>query len=207
MRGMGRDDVANYTYISIRFGAGGRLLAARASCPLMSAKTEAVTLQAFLRPTPYMLTSMISAVIAAAMWVLVPYEVDKPMALFGLGPSGLDPKTFPYIVTAMWFVVSLWNVAVAARQPDGHGETLEGTLSHSVLVTVGVSFVYAFTLEPLGFVPASALTVSGLAYFYGAREWRSIGFCSVVVPGFVFVVFTRLLHVSLPPLPDWIMGG
>lgn len=173
----------------------------------MSAKSEAVTLRVFLHPTPYLLVSMISAVIAAAMWVLVPYEVDKPMALFGFGPAGLDPKTFPYLVTALWFLISLWNVAAAARKPDGHGENFEGAMTQSVVVTVGVSFIYAFTLEPIGFVPASALTVGGLALFYGAREWRPIGFCAVVVPAFMFVIFTRLLHVSLPPLPDWMMGG
>lgn len=154
---------------------------------------------------------MLSAVIAAAMWVLVPYEVDKPIALFGLGPSGLDPKAFPYIVTSLWFLVSLWNVAVAARtgshQGDAEGGSLQGVASGSVAATVLISFIYAFALEPLGFVPASAVTVTVLALFYGAREAGRIAFCALAVPGVVFAVFTRLLHVSLPPIPDWIWGG
>lgn len=168
-----------------------------------------MTSNAIMKPTPYMLVSVMSAVLAAAMWVLVPYQVDKPMALFGFGPAGMDPKTFPYIVTAAWFAISLWNVAVAARQSadDEEAGSFEGVMSVSVAFTLLIAFTYAFTLEPLGFVPASALTVTILALFYGAREWGRIGFCALAVPGLVFVVFTRLLHVSLPPFPEWFMGG
>lgn len=161
------------------------------------------------RSHSYLLASILSAVVAAAMWVLVPYQVDKPMMMIGFGSQGLDAKAFPYLVTATWFLISLWNVVEAARRgpeaPEGEGAKFG--VSMSVVITVAVSFFYALTLEPLGFVPSSAIVVAGLALFFGARDWLRILISAVGVPGFVFVVFTMLLHVSLPPLPAWMAGG
>jgi putative tricarboxylic transport membrane protein len=159
-----------------------------------------------LRQNPYLTVSLLSTALAAAMWLLVPYQVDKPVALFGFGSQGLDPKVFPYLVTAVWFAISLWNVVEAWRQTDDEIQAMIGGFTFSVLATIIVSFAYALLLEPLGFVISSAASVIGLALFFGAREWLPIAISAVAVPGVVFVVFTRLLHVSLPPFPDWLMG-
>ncbi|MRG73977.1 hypothetical protein GH722_19640 [Alphaproteobacteria bacterium HT1-32] len=153
----------------------------------------------------YLFVSIASAVLAAGMWALVPYQVDKPVAMFGFGSQGLDPKAFPYLVTAAWFLVSLWNVVEAVRSKE-QGEA-QSRVTVSVLITVVVSFAYALLLEPLGFVSSSALVVAGLALFFGARDWMPILICALGVPGVVFYVFTRLLHVSLPPFPSWLVGG
>ena len=174
----------------------------------MPLQTEKPTTADFLRSRSYLLASIFSAVIAAAMWALVPYQVDKPMMMIGFGSQGLDAKAFPYLVTATWFIISLWNVVEAARggSEDVDAENTVG-ISLSVVMTIAVSFFYALTLEPLGFVPSSAIVVAGLALFFGASDWLRIFISAVGVPGLVFVVFTMLLHVSLPPFPAWMTGG
>lgn len=155
----------------------------------------------------YLFVSIASAVLAAGMWALVPYQVDKPMAMFGFGSQGLDAKAFPYLVTTVWFLISLWNVAEAVRSGEQAGGEEQSRVTGSVLITVIVSFAYALLLEPLGFVSSSALVVAGLALFFGARDWVPILISALGVPGLVFYVFTRLLHVSLPPFPSWLVGG
>jgi putative tricarboxylic transport membrane protein len=163
-------------------------------------------IRSVFRPGPYLFASVVSTVLAGAMWVLVPHQVDKPVSLFGFGPQGLDPKTFPYLVTAGWFLVSLWNVAEAARQPMGERSTGFTGPAPSVIVTLCISFIYALSLEPAGFVLSSAVVVALLAVYFGARDVLRIAISAVGIPGLIFVVFTRLLHVSLPPFPAWLPG-
>ncbi|MEQ9328224.1 MAG: tripartite tricarboxylate transporter TctB family protein [Rhodospirillales bacterium] len=163
--------------------------------------------KSLFRPSPYLIASMVSTLLAAAMWVLVPYQVDKPVSLFGFGPAGLDPKTFPYLVTAGWFLVSLWNVWDAARQPEGQRGPAFAGPAPSVIATLFIAFVYAQSLEPAGFVLSSALVVALLSIYYGARDAIRIAICALGIPGLIFVIFTRLLHVSLPPFPAWLPGG
>ena len=96
------------------------------------------------------------------------------MAMFGFGSQGLDAKAFPYLVTTVWFLISLWNVAEAVRSGEQAGGEEQSRVTGSVLITVIVSFAYALLLEPLGFVSSSALVVAGLALFFGARDWVPI---------------------------------
>lgn len=172
----------------------------------MSANSDSSGARSGFQPNAHFIVAVLSAILAAAMWLLVPYQVDKPMPMFGFGAKGLDPKVFPYLVTAVWFFVSLWNVYVAVRQQDGEDANLQGSLSGSVVVTVLASFAYAFSLEPLGFVLSSGLVVGGLSLFFGAREWLPIGVCAIGVPCVIFYIFTGYLHVSLPPMPAWMPG-
>jgi len=172
----------------------------------MSSHSNSSSARTGFQPSAHLVVAIISALLAAAMWLLVPYQVDKPMAMFGFGAKGLDPKVFPYLVTAIWFFVSVWNIVEAFRQHEDDGATLRGSMSGSVIVTVLASFAYAFALESLGFVISSGLVVAGLSIYFGAREWLPILICAVGVPGLIFFVFTGYLHVSLPPVPAWIPG-
>lgn len=61
---------------------------------------------------------------------------------------------------------------------------------------------YAALMEPLGFIPSSALLVGGLSVFYGARNAAIVGAICLGVPISIYHLFTRPLKVSLPEIPD-----
>ena len=175
----------------------------------MSEVTNVTHAIRLIRPSGYLLAAMLSAMCAALMWSLVPYQVDEAVVLFSFVATGLDPKAFPYLVTSIWFFVSLWNIVAAVREKSEGDESVRvaGDSFISVAFTVIISFLYAFALEPFGFVIASASTVLCLAVFFGSRERIPLLICAVGVPGLIFLVFTRLLYVSLPPFPAWLAGG
>jgi hypothetical protein len=138
------------------------------------------------------------------LFAVIPSEVERPPVLFGQKSNGLDPAFFPHVVAACFLLVGLWYLYTSFSLNDVNGfRGLKRDNYLSVAFTIVMMIVYAAILQPLGFVTASALTVAVLGIFYGARHWISIVIAALAVPAIVYVVFRRVLAVSLPEFPDF----
>jgi len=135
------------------------------------------------------------ACLAAWLFVLIPGQVGKPVTLFGAAPDGLAPDAMPrYVLLAIVGIASIG--AVTSFRDSRERIAVPGP---AVILTCVASFVFAAILVPLGFVLASALTVVLLAVYLGGRHPVGLALSGFLVPLTIYLIFTRVLHISLPP--------
>ena len=145
-------------------------------------------------PSALAVTYAIVGVLAVWLWILVPGQVGKPVTLFGAAPEGLAPALMPRLVLsciAALAAVGLWqsyrDEAIVPQRPG-----------LPVIVTCAASFAFAAILVPLGFVLASAVTVLAVALYLGGRNPVALACAGAAVPVAIYLIFTRVLHISLP---------
>lgn len=136
------------------------------------------------------------------LFVLIPTQIEKPLLILGQSP-GLDPTLFPQIVAGGFGFLGIWFFAKSHKMAEPNGlKALDKEAIVNVSVSVLVFIAYALLMEPIGFVPSSALMVFGLALFYGIRNILLVGAIAIAVPSVTYFIFTRGLKVFLPEIPD-----
>lgn len=140
------------------------------------------------------------------LFVLVPYQVARPLMMFGQMASGLQPERFPQVVAAFLVGFGLWYLWQSrdAGEPSGLDSLAPGGALR-VLLTLGALLLYALLMEPLGFVPSSFVVAFGLSLFLGQRNMLLGVIVCLGAPVAIYLLFTRVLHVSLPP--SALLGG
>lgn len=115
----------------------------------------------------------------------------------------VGPEVFPIIV-------SLWLIGVgsvlALRTtliPDwdmAHQITEEGLATHwpTVLAVGGLLVVYALTLGPLGYIPATAIFVPACSRALGSRSLLRDAVVGLIVAVVIYFFFTEVLEIRLP---------
>ena len=135
-----------------------------------------------------------------ALFWLIPHQVARPLMMVGQMASGLQPERFPQVVAGFLVGFGLWYLwqSRGPGEASGFADLAPGGAAR-VLIALGVLLLYALLLEPLGFVPASFIVASALSLFLGQRNIAlGIAVC-LGVPVVIYLLFTRVLHVSLPP--------
>jgi hypothetical protein len=61
--------------------------------------------------------------------------------------------------------------------------------------------LFVFLTPMIGFIPASILLVISMVRIVGAMSWAKCGLTSVLITGFLWVVFVYWLQVPLPTGP------
>lgn len=109
------------------------------------------------------------------------------------GAESVGPETFPAILSVVLVAGSLYLMI----RPDPDAQWSVAKSAQELVVSVLVLVVYAFLLEPLGFVISTTLAVGTLSWRMGAAPRRAFvtGLASAVV---VFVLFNYGLSLSLP---------
>jgi hypothetical protein len=141
-------------------------------------------------------------VFSALMFAVIPSQIEKPMVIFGQSLNALDPKLFPSIVAAGFGILGIWFFckSFAIKETNGFDDLgREGLFN--IVITVSALTAYASLMEPLGFVPSSALLVAGLTIFYGTRNILLIAVVWIGVPGAIYFVFKSGLKLFLPEIP------
>ncbi len=121
-------------------------------------------------------------------WTAGSYE-----ASFG---DPLGPAAFPQMLAVPAALLSLFLVL----RPDPDPAWATGLPAIRQIATVGVLIAYAFLLEDLGFVVATALGASAMGRLLGA-SWQKSVISGVAMAVGLFVVFDTLLGLPLPLYP------
>lgn len=121
-------------------------------------------------------------------WTAGSYE-----ASFG---DPLGPAAFPQMLAVPAALLSLFLVL----RPDPDPAWATGLPAMRQIATVGVLIAYAFLLEDLGFVVATALGASAMGRLLGAG-WQKSVISGVAMAVGLFVVFDTLLGLPLPLYP------
>src|SRR5919106_771205 len=100
--------------------------------------------------------ALVFVALGIVLFLLIPYQVARPLMMFGQMASGLQPERFPQVVAAFLVGFGLWYLwqSRGADEASGFAPLAPGGAAR-VLITLGVLLLYALLLEPLGFVPSS----------------------------------------------------
>lgn len=150
------------------------------------------------------IAALVFIAFAIFLFFITPYQVEKPAIVFGQSLNALDPTLFPRIVALFLLGLGIWLFfeSVHIRERNGFRD-LDREAYINVGVSLGTFTLYALLMEPLGFILSSVLLVGGLSIFYGVRNFLLVGAVSIVIPVSIYFVFTRLLQVFLPALPEF----
>lgn len=109
------------------------------------------------------------------------------------GAETVGPETFPTILSVILAGGSLYLMV----KPDPDASWPVGKSALELVIAVLVLVVYAYLLEPLGFIISTTLAVGALSWRMGAAPVRAFvtGLVSAVA---VFVLFNYGLSLSLP---------
>ncbi|MAA64340.1 MAG: tricarboxylic transporter [Alteromonadaceae bacterium] len=109
------------------------------------------------------------------------------------GAETVGPETFPTLLAVVLGLSSVYLIL----KPDPDTKWPMGRTGAEILLSIVILALYAFLLEPLGFVISTTLAVSALCWRMGARPVSAFltGLISAVV---VFVLFNYALELSLP---------
>lgn len=149
-------------------------------------------------------TALVTIAIGVTIWLLIPYHVDEPRALFGQIHSGMSPKLFPQFAATGFIIIGVLYLFASFAMQNANtfaSLTLQDYAGLGLVLIIMTAYVTA--LQPLGFVISSGLTALAITLFYGSRSIIGIAIVAIVAPLLVYTMFTRLLSVSLPAFP-WI---
>lgn len=119
--------------------------------------------------------------------------------------EGLTPRAFP-IAIALALLASGAAVAVASRRGAAEDAPIEWPRLEGfrrIAVVGAATAAYVLLLDAAGFPIASALFVVALSAYLGRGAWLSAAAAGAAMGVVLYVVFIRLLGLSLPsgPLP------
>ena len=67
------------------------------------------------------------------------------------------------------------------------------------LITLVAAILFVAAMEPLGFIPTSIVFLSFMMWILGKRQPLLIGLIPAPITAVVWLVFEKLLHLSMPP--------
>jgi putative tricarboxylic transport membrane protein len=111
------------------------------------------------------------------------------------------PGFFPVVLAAAFSLVCLVLLVIAWRERGAHAPADARLGWGKIVATITALFVYAFVLEPVGFVAATFVL---LLFFFKALErqrWITALAGSLVTAFVTYLVFKVWLNVQLPAGP------
>ena len=143
--------------------------------------------------------ALIFVFFSIGLLLIIPHQIEKPLAFIGNPESALNPDLFPQVVGSSLLGVSLWYLVRSFfRQGTELDIDLDKKGLFNVAVTLAVFIAYALLMEPFGFIETSAMALAILVTFFGNRNVFIIGGVSLGIPLVIYYLFTRQLLVSLP---------
>jgi hypothetical protein len=146
--------------------------------------------------------ALISIALGITIFALIPHQVEEPPVFFGQSSSGISPKLFPQIAAVGLIVIGIAYFFTSFRMNEPNGFLELPTSAYvNLAVAVAAMIAYVTLLLPLGYALSSALVAIAFSVYYGSRNLLGIALIGIGAPFAIYYLFTRVLSVSLPPLP------
>ena len=152
--------------------------------------------------SPNLLSGIISILFGLFIYYKIPYEVEKPVLIFGQSSSEIDPQIVPTIVALMFLIFGLYTVLY---EKDSKISNSWPTVTKNILINISATILclilYSILFQYLGFVISSVLLILSLGTFMGNVNLKYITVISILFPLFIFFLFVNIMHVFLPEFP------
>jgi len=147
-------------------------------------------------------TALVCIALGITILALIPYQVEEPPVFFGQSSSGISPKLFPRIAAVGLIVTGIAYLITSLRMNEPNGlRELPTSAYVNLAVALAAMIAYVALLLPLGYALSSALVAISISIYYGSRSFLGIATVGIGAPFAIYYLFTRVLSVSLPPLP------
>ena len=141
------------------------------------------------------ITGLIVSVLALAFFAGAS-QLEMPFFADPLGP-----KAFPMLIASVAFISGCVMVLRPDAEPDWPSLATFGRLLIAVLVLV----LYAYGLQPLGFLLPTAIAAGAISYQI-RPTLRAATLTGIYLSFGLFIIFKYGLGLSLFALPRWLMG-
>ncbi len=109
----------------------------------------------------------------------------------------VGPRMFPILISCGMAIAGLLTLVSAKR---GDFQEAEGDTDWCAVGIIAAGLIaHLNLLKPLGFIPAGIILFMAVVYGFGSRAYLRDGIIAVVLVSVVYVAFTRLLGLQLPP--------
>ena len=156
----------------------------------------------FYKFSPNLLSGIISILFGLFIYYKIPYEVEKPVLIFGQSSSEIDPQIVPTIVALMFLIFGLYT---AFYEKDAKISNSWPKVTKQILINISTTIIclilYSILFQYLGFVISSVLLILSLGTFMGNVNFKYIIVISILFPLSIFFLFVNVMHVFLPEFP------
>lgn len=149
------------------------------------------------------LMGLVVAIVGAVYMVLTLMLKDARV-----GSDPMAPKYFPLMISAMFIVLGLFfflkTGPTHVKESVGNikkaiGE--EPDIYKTIALTSINAVVYGLLFKKIGYVLSTVLFLEVMLYLTRGKKWIPNTIVSVVFSVVIYVVFSKLLGVILPPMP------
>jgi putative tricarboxylic transport membrane protein len=111
-------------------------------------------------------------------------------------PTEPQPGFFPFLSGA---IIIIFSLIILIRGCLVHTEVKRsfGEIRRPAML-VGVLIIFVAILEPLGFIIASLFAIALVLFIMGVKSWQTLLISSFAFSIGTFLLFDRLLGISLP---------
>ena len=156
----------------------------------------------FYKFSPNLLSGIISILFGLFIYYKIPYEVEKPVLIFGQSSSEIDPQIVPTIIAFMFLIFGLYT---AFYEKDSEISNSWPKVTKKLLIHISTTILflilYSVLFQYLGFVISSVLLILSLGTFMGNINFKYISLISILFPLSIFFIFVNVMHVFLPEFP------
>lgn len=142
---------------------------------------------------------------AIVLILISSFFIRESWKLRGAETLALSPALFPLIITVSLLVFSIILTVQAIRIKKTEDKTIDGNIIHgeesdikSVVLFIGISFIYLLILSRVHFILSSILYLLSILLILGERRWKVFLPLAIITPVLIFFIFTNLLDVLLP---------
>lgn len=154
------------------------------------------------RPREGKLGVRIAAVVLLVAAGIILYDAISISERGGLAPG--EPGFFPMAVGVGLVVTSVLFLLRTTVWPDHDlfehaGEEQSETHWLTVWLVIAALVAYAFVVQPVGYIIATAVFFVGVAWLAGSRKWIRDVIVAVLFSVAVYFLFTEVFGIRLPP--------
>ncbi|WP_394180214.1 tripartite tricarboxylate transporter TctB family protein [Marinomonas posidonica] len=120
------------------------------------------------------------------------WEATQFPVPFG-GHESVGPETFPIMLSIILGISSIYMMV----KPDPDEKWAPAAMLVELTIVVLAMLVFAWAIEPIGFMPAAALVVTFLCWRMGASVSKSV-ITGVISSVAIFFLFNHVLELALP---------
>jgi len=120
------------------------------------------------------------------------WEATQLPIPFG-GHESVGPETFPIMLSIILAISSIYLIV----KPDPDEKWAPVPMLLQLLSVAAALLIFAWAIEPVGFIPSAALMVSFISWRMGATVKHSV-ITGVVSSVAIFFLFNYVLELALP---------
>ncbi|WP_133010576.1 tripartite tricarboxylate transporter TctB family protein [Marinomonas flavescens] len=109
------------------------------------------------------------------------------------GQESVGPETFPIILSVVMSISAIYMMV----KPDPDEKWSPVPMLIELIVVALSILLFAWAIEPIGFIPAATFVVSFLSWRMGANFVKSL-ITGVVSSVIIFFLFNNVLELALP---------